>query len=53
MDPFILIQMNLSNGKSVSFEMALDVFHKLRFSVAIALREIDEILNKSFFRLNE
>lgn len=45
--------MNLSNGKTVSFEMNIHAFHKLRFSVAVALKEIDDILNRSFFKLIE
>lgn len=50
LDPHILFQINLSSGQIISFEMTLNTFHKLRFNVTVALKEIEDILNRSFFK---
>ena len=53
LEPSILVQMHLSNDKTVSFLISLTNFHMLRFNVANILKEMEDILNKQIFRLIE
>ena len=51
LEPSIFIEMNLSNGQKISFEMNLSAFHLLRFNVTIVLKEMDDLLNRQMFKL--
>ena len=51
LEPSIIVQMHLSNGKKISFEMSLANFSLLRFNVALVLKEMDDILNRQIFKL--
>lgn len=51
LEPSIFVEMILSNGQKVSFEMNLSAFHLLRFNVAIVLKEMEDLLNRQMFKL--
>ena len=51
LNPSIIMQMELSNGKIIYFNMSLNSFHLLRFNVAFVLKEIEDILIKGVFKL--
>lgn len=51
--PVVIMQMELSDGRVVSFDVSLAQFHQFRFNVALVLKEMDEFLNKTTFKLTE
>lgn len=51
LEPTILMQMHLSNGQKISFEMSINSFHLLRFNVAFVLKEIEDLLNRPTLKL--
>jgi hypothetical protein len=51
LEPSILIELNLSDGRIVLFETPLNVFHLLRFNIALVLKEMNDLLNKQIFKL--
>lgn len=53
LESIILVQMQLSDGRIVSFEITLAAFHNLRFNVAMILKEMDDLLNRQMFKLTE
>lgn len=53
LEPTVLIEIHLSNGRILSFEMTLQSFHLLRFNVALVLKEMDDILNRQIFKLSD
>lgn len=53
LEPSVHFQMNLSDGRTISFEMTIHTFHLLRFNVTFVLKEMDDILNRQIFKLVE
>ena len=51
LEPFIIIELVLSDNRIVSFETPVTTFHLLRFNVALVLKEINDLLNKPIFKL--
>lgn len=51
--PTIAIAMQLSDGKILTFEMNLQMFHLLRFNLSLVLKEICDIQNKQIFKLTD
>ena len=51
LEPTILLQMHLSDGQTISFEMSLNSFHLLRFNVAFVLKEIEDLLARPTLKL--
>ncbi len=51
LEPTIFMQMHLSNGQKISFEMSINSFHLLRFNVAFVLKEIEDLLNRPTLKL--
>lgn len=51
--PTIVIQMQLTNGMTIYFETNLQLFHQLRFNVALVLKEMDDLLNRQIFKLTD
>lgn len=51
--PTIIMQMHLSDGLIVSYEINLHTFHILRFNVALVLKEMEDLLNRQMFKLTE
>ena len=51
--PSVLIQVHLSDGSKKSFSMSLSSFHLLRFNVAFVLKEMEDVLKRPIFKLNQ
>ncbi|KAK3931120.1 COMM domain-containing protein 5 [Frankliniella fusca] len=46
LEPNIIMELTLRNGKKVTFELSVSKFHKLRFTVASLLKEMDLMESK-------
>lgn len=46
MEPNIVMELELSDGQKVTFELSVSKFHKLRYTVASILKDMDSINNK-------
>lgn len=53
LEPFVIIELVLSDGRVISFESPVNMFHLLRFNVALVLKEINDLLSKQFFKLSD
>ncbi|CAF1032112.1 unnamed protein product [Brachionus calyciflorus] len=47
----IVVRMSLSNGEIISYEVNIQMFHQLRYNVALVLKEMDDLLSRQTFRL--
>lgn len=47
----VVFQVETSDGRVYCFEVPLNKFHLLRFSVAQALKEIDDLLNRNVLKI--
>lgn len=46
LEPNIIMELELSDGQKVTFELSVSKFHKLRYTVASILKDMDAIDNK-------
>ncbi|KAJ1527665.1 hypothetical protein ONE63_007626 [Megalurothrips usitatus] len=46
LDPSIVIELELSNGQKITFESTVSRFHKLRYTVASILKDMDSMNNR-------
>uniref|UniRef100_T1IRI1 COMM domain-containing protein 5 n=1 Tax=Strigamia maritima TaxID=126957 RepID=T1IRI1_STRMM len=53
LQPSILIQMALSDGRTITFEVSISKFHLLRYSVANVLKEMEELGKRNIFKLQD
>ena len=51
--PTVMLQMTLTDGKIHQFEVPLSQFHELRYNVAIVLKDMDNINQKSIFKIKD
>lgn len=51
LQPSVILQLVLTDGRLFSFELSLTHFHMLRFDVALVLKEMDDLLNRPTLRL--
>ena len=51
--PTVLLQMTLSDGTIHLFEMPISQFHELRYSVAAVLKDMENINQKSIFKIKD
>lgn len=52
-DPSILIEMQLSDGRSVQFECSVTKFHELRYNVARVLKDMGDLERAPILKLNK
>lgn len=53
LEPTILMEMKLSNGKIHSFEVPVSQFHQLRYNVAYVLKEMEDLEKKSILKIQD
>lgn len=46
LEPNIVMELELSDGQKVTFELSVSKFHKLRYTVASILKDMDAMNNK-------
>ncbi|XP_065053535.1 COMM domain-containing protein 5-like [Rhopilema esculentum] len=51
LEPTILMEMNLDNGKSETFEVPVSKFHELRYNVATVLKEMEDLEKHSILKI--
>lgn len=52
LEPSVIMELTLSNGQVVSFEIPMGMFHVFRFNVALVIKEMDDILNRQIFKFD-
>ncbi|XP_058968615.1 COMM domain-containing protein 5 [Pocillopora verrucosa] len=53
LEPTVLMELKLSDGKVHTFEVSLSKFHELRYNVAYVLKEMEEIEKKSILKIQD
>ena len=53
MEPSILAELTLSDGKVKTFEVPVSKFHELRYNVAYVLREMDSLEQRSILKVQD
>eukprot|EP01101_Sappina_pedata_P000262 TRINITY_DN10267_c0_g1_i1.p2 TRINITY_DN10267_c0_g1~~TRINITY_DN10267_c0_g1_i1.p2 ORF type:complete len:206 (-),score=71.09 TRINITY_DN10267_c0_g1_i1:108-725(-) len=51
MKPVIMMQLQMSDGRVVSFDLPMDKFHEMRFAVAKVLKEMDDLSAHPILRI--
>lgn len=52
LEPFLLMELTLSNGTVRSFEIPVSKFHELRYNVATVLKEMEDLEKRSILKLD-
>ncbi|XP_054648522.1 COMM domain-containing protein 5 [Dunckerocampus dactyliophorus] len=53
LQPSVLMQMKLSNGRSHQFEVPVAKFQELRYNVALILKEMNDLEKRSILRIQD
>ncbi|XP_061188295.1 COMM domain-containing protein 5-like [Saccostrea echinata] len=53
LEPTILMEMKLSNGRIHLFEVPVSQFHQLRYNVAYVLKEMEDLEKKSILKIQD
>ncbi|CAH3035826.1 unnamed protein product [Porites lobata] len=53
LEPSVLMEMKLSDGKIHTFEVPLSKFHELRYNVAYVLKEMEEVEKKNILKIQD
>lgn len=53
LEPSVLMELKLSDGKIHTFEVSLSKFHELRYNVAYVLKEMEDIEKKSILKIQD
>lgn len=53
LEPTVLMEMSLSNGKIHKFEVPVAKFHELRYNVAFVLKEMEEIEKRNILKIQD
>ncbi|XP_041356846.1 COMM domain-containing protein 5-like [Gigantopelta aegis] len=53
LEPTVLMEMTLHNGRVFTFEVSVHKFHELRYSVAYVLKEMEELEKRSILKIQD